>query len=327
MDRWRRSLTYRALVGLLVLTGCGEAPRPAGQLAEDALSVTLGEAPGTFPGLHNVVRVSEKLISGGVPEEDDGFASLKKLGVKTIISVDGARPDVERARRLAMRYVHLPIGYDGVPRRQALKIARAVRDLPGQVYLHCHHGRHRSPAAAVAVHLCLDGTCTPETALALLKRAGTGPNYKGLYAATGQFQAVSDEELDKVPADFPEIAKTDDFVNLMVKAEKHFDHLKQIQTAAWKAPPKHPDLDPPHEALLLREAYTELARLPEAKERGPEMHRWLGEAADTAQTLEDVLAAGREQGTLDGKAVEAAFRVSAEACAQCHRKYRDVPRP
>jgi hypothetical protein len=238
--------------------------------------------------------------------------------VKTIISVDGARPDVARARQFDMRYVHLPIGYDGVPRQQALKLARAARDLPGQVYIHCHHGKHRSPAAAAAVNLCLDGSCTSAQALNFLRRAGTGTNYRGLYAATDQFTALSHEELDQVPADFPEASQLGDFVNLMVAVERHVDHLKQ-------APANHPDLDPPHEALLLREAYTELARLPEARRRGDELHAWLLDAQEKAQALEDALRGGRPNAGPDIGSAQAAFKASADACARCHGKYRDVP--
>jgi protein tyrosine phosphatase (PTP) superfamily phosphohydrolase (DUF442 family) len=101
-------------------------------------------------GLHNVFPITDKFYSGSCPEGEAGFGSLRALGVRTVISVDGARPDVELARKHGLRYVHLPIGYDGVPRQQALRIARAVRDLPGPVYLHCHHGKHRGPVTASA---------------------------------------------------------------------------------------------------------------------------------------------------------------------------------
>src|SRR4051794_23849607 len=77
-------------------------------------------------GLHNIFRVTDRLYSGSSPEGDASFAALRKLGIKTVISVDGARPDVKRARKFGLRYVHLPIGYDGVPREQALRLARAV---------------------------------------------------------------------------------------------------------------------------------------------------------------------------------------------------------
>ena len=81
------------------------------------------------------------------------------------------------------------------------------------------------------------------------------------------------------------------------------------------------------EALLLREAYTELARLPECKERSEEMHRWLTESAADAQKLEDALRAAKQTGKADEKAIQAAFAACTNRCAQCHRKYRDdVPK-
>src|SRR5262245_57669653 len=150
------------------------------------------EAPPADPakveaaGLHNVYRITDKLLSGSSPEGDEGFESLRRLGVRTVLSVDGARPDVERAHRYGLRYVHLPIGDDGVPREQALRIAMAVRDLPGPVYVRCHHGKHRGPAAAAAAHLLLDEKCSVATAVAEMQRAGTDPHYAGLYSSPGR---------------------------------------------------------------------------------------------------------------------------------------------
>ncbi len=98
-------------------------------------------------GVHNLFRVSDRVYSGSTPDGDAGFAALERLGVKTIISVDGARPDAEAAARHGIRYVHLPFGYDGIPRDKAVALVRVARDSPGPVYVHCHHGKHRGPAA------------------------------------------------------------------------------------------------------------------------------------------------------------------------------------
>src|SRR2546423_1384396 len=115
------TLVSAAVVGSL-LCGCpgGRDTPPAGAAPAAPMPEKV-EAK----GLHNVYRLSETLYSGSSPEGDEGFASLQRLGVKTVISVDGARPDVERAHKYGLRYVHLPIGYDGVPEGQALRIARA----------------------------------------------------------------------------------------------------------------------------------------------------------------------------------------------------------
>jgi hypothetical protein len=265
------------------------------------------------------------LYSGSSPEGDAGFRSLHELGVKTVISVDGARPDVDRARQYGLRYVHLPIGYDGVPRAQALRIARAVRDLPGRVYLHCHHGKHRGPAAAAAAWRCLDAACPAADALALLRRAGTDPHYTGLYAAVKALAPPVPGELDRVAADFPEVARVNDLARLMVALDERWDHLKAVRAAGWKAPPGHADLDPPHEALQLREHYRELARLPEAKARPDDFRHLLGEAEGRAGELERAL---RDRpGSIDRAAVEQAFSRSAALCTHCHARFRDASRP
>ena len=158
-------------------------------------------------GLNNVYRLTDKLLSGSSPDGDEGFRSLQQLGVRTLISVDGARPDVELAHKHGLRYVHLPIGYDGVPEVQGQKVARAVRDLPGLVYLHCHHGKHRGPAAAAVARLCLDATCPAEAAVAWLRQAGTDPHYTGLYSTVEHFRRPAPGELDQVAADYPEVAQ------------------------------------------------------------------------------------------------------------------------
>ena len=63
------------------------------------------------PGLHNVYHLSDSIISGSEPAGRAAFEELAAMGVKTILSVDGAVPDAETASELGMRYVHVPIQY------------------------------------------------------------------------------------------------------------------------------------------------------------------------------------------------------------------------
>jgi len=128
--------------------------------------------------LPNPVMVHPKVISGGLPEGDNAFQELQSLGVKTIISVDGMKPDVDTASKFGLRYVHLPHGYDGVPSGRVKELAKAVRSLDGPIYIHCHHGKHRSPAAA-SIACVGAGLISKSMALAVLELAGTSPNYRG----------------------------------------------------------------------------------------------------------------------------------------------------
>jgi protein tyrosine phosphatase (PTP) superfamily phosphohydrolase (DUF442 family) len=284
-----------------------------------------GGKPVDMAGLHNVIQVSEKLFSGGVPEDNAGFESLKQLGIKTILSVDGARPDVARAKEFGMRYVHLPIGYDGVSQEQAMMLARAVRDLPGPIYLHCHHGKHRSPAAAAAVQFCLDDKCTVAQAVDIMKRAGTDLRYTGLLAGPQQLKRPTRQALDNVTVDFPEVAEIAALAKSMVRIDEHWDHLTLIKKADWKTPKNHPDLDPPHEALQLREHYRELARLPDVQKRPTDFKTWLADSEKAARELEEGLRQCAKATTMGTDALDKTYQRTRSLCTQCHAKYRDVP--
>ncbi|HJT79316.1 MAG TPA: hypothetical protein VJ739_19120, partial [Gemmataceae bacterium] len=250
----RQVMTAVLLLGLLAAVAGQSRPAPPAAPPAPPDSARVEAA-----GLRNVFRLTDKLYSGSIPEGDAGFRSLQKLGVKTVIDVDGLRPDVERAHKYGMRYVHVPIGYDGMTRAQALRIAKAVRDLPGPVYVHCHHGQHRGPTAAAVAHLCLDPHCTVAMAVAEMRRAGTDPRYTGLYAAPRQIGHPSAAELDRVPANFPEIAPIPDLAAAMVAIDGRMDNLKLARAAGWRTPAEHPDADPPHEALQLWEHFREVA--------------------------------------------------------------------
>jgi protein tyrosine phosphatase (PTP) superfamily phosphohydrolase (DUF442 family) len=299
-------MARRTLV-LILAAGCG---------APTATPDKPGPTPVEVEGLHNVYRLSARLYSGSGPEGDAGFAALRALGVKTVISVDGAAPDAATAGRYGLRYVHVPVSYDGIPREKAWRMARAARDLPGPVYVHCHHGQHRGPAAAACVLLALDPSFTRDDAAAWLAQAGTDPRYRGLIELPRTLPRPSAADLDALPADFPAVVAVPDLTRLMVAIDARWDHLKAAKAAGWKAPPGHPDIDPPHEALQLLELYREAGRLPDVTRRGEGFLALLQEAEQATGELEKALRG-------DVGAAQAAFEQSQALCGRCHTKYRD----
>ena len=139
-----------------------------------------------FPGLRRLIRVSDRIYSGAEPAGDAGFESLCKLGVRIVVSVDGARPDVEAARKYGLRYVHIPIAYSGIPAQAKAQLARVMEEA-GPIYFHCHHGQHRGPAAAAAACIA-SGEADGESAKAILHKAGTSEKYAGLWRDVAQYQ-------------------------------------------------------------------------------------------------------------------------------------------
>jgi protein tyrosine phosphatase (PTP) superfamily phosphohydrolase (DUF442 family) len=275
------------------------------------------------PGLENLFQATDRVFSGGQPEGDEGFAALRKLGVKTIISVDGTRPDADRAATHGLRYVHLPHGYDGIAANTAARLVQAALTVDGPIYVHCHHGKHRGPAAVGLICQATAGW-TPQQAVAWLKQAGTAADYAGLYRANAEFRPPSPAQLAGVPTDFPARAEVSGLVDAMVEIDHRWDNLKAIQQAGWRVPANQPDLVPASEALLLQEAYAELRRSHEAKAKGEQFMEQVRLAEAGAKDLLALLQL--KPGALDetaGKQADALFKSAGQSCASCHRQFRN----
>ena len=297
------------------------SPTPPAVPAQPAITTpSLSDSkPVHLPGLHNVVAYHDNYYSGGVPESSEAFDTLKFLGIKTVISVDGAIPDVKSAEARGIRYIHLPIGYNGFDDTRRLELARATRDAlnDGPVYIHCHHGKHRSAAAAAAAVTAL-GYMSADDAIARMKVSGTAPNYIGLYACVASTTAVDLTTLDSVPADFPSVSKPADFVQAMLDLDEMLDHLTQIKNANWKAPADHPDLVPAAEAGRLADTPRILAESSRAQREKPGFAQALLDDSANAQRLEDSILAGADSATLTDH-----LKLVAASCKDCHAKYRD----
>lgn len=267
-------------------------------------------------GVQNAFRATERIYSGSQPEGDAAFAAIAKLGIKTLISVDGSQPDVEAARKYGLRYIHLPFGYDGVPTNRVAELAKAAASGAGPFFVHCHHGKHRGPTAVAVMCRAGDGW-TAEHAAAWLHAAGTAEEYAGLYRAAREFQAPTADQLAAVK-ELPEIARTSSLVEAMVAIDAHLDHLKRSQDAGWKTPPGHADVSPAHEATMLWEQFRELGRTDDTAKRTEDYRVKLTSAEHATDSLHKLL---REPA--DTAAINAAFKTTGQTCAACHKKYRN----
>ncbi len=267
------------------------------------------------PGLENAHWLTGSVISGAQPEGDAAFGELAALGVKTLISVDGAKPDADAARRYGLRTVHLPIGYDGVPAERARELAKAILELPGPVYIHCHHGLHRSPAAA-AVACVVAGQMTNDQAVDAMKTLGTGPQYLGLWASAREARPAEASVLRELKVEFREVVPIPPLAEAMVGLDEVFERLQLCAKAGWRKPAEHPDLDPAHEALRAREILTEIVRTDDCRSRPEDFRSWMGGAKSAAEQLESRLRAAESP--------DQAFTALKQSCATCHKPYRNV---
>lgn len=274
-------------------------------------------------GIENLFQASDRVFSGGQPAGDDAFAALQMLGVKTIISVDGTPPEVERAAKFGLRYVHLPHGYDGIPTDTAVRLAKVAATVDGPLFVHCHHGKHRGPAAVGLICQATAGWTT-NLAVAWLQQAGTAADYPGLYRVNAEFQPPSPAQLAGVSTNFPAQAKVSGLVEAMVALDHHWDNLKAIQQAGWRAPAQQPDLVPASEAKLLGEAYRELGRTAGAQAKGHQFLEQLRQAEARAEEFHALLQAHTTApATASGQRAEELFKAAGQSCARCHRQFRN----
>lgn len=270
----------------------------------------------TLEGIENAFRVRPDLYSGGQPDEA-GFAELAKLGVKTVISVDGAAPDLELAHKYGIRYVHLPMGYDGVPVEQQQKLVKARLTFRGPVYIHCHHGKHRGPAAVMALCRATDSTLSADKARDALKLMGTASRYAGLYASVAATRPPTVEELRRLPQDFPEQVEVSAMVEQMGTIDGAWDRL---QAASKRGAASSDDLQKLLTVVVeLEELVTEAGRLTDDDQTALKQ----AFAVSAEQIRREREALERARGSLTPDAFEQLTARLDQSCSQCHTKFRD----
>lgn len=263
-----------------------------------------GAEPAPIPGIKNLRQVTPTILCGSQPESSDSFEALARRGVKVIVSVDGASPLIEEAHKYGLRYVHVPIGYGKIGPQQRADLVEAVKTAGGPVFMHCHHGKHRGPAAAGYCGMAA-GQLTQEQGLLLLTEAGTRKDYTGLWEAIQKF------EPPKIPAgNLVEVAEVEPIVAAMVRIENHWTGLEKSLQAGQAL-----DAEARQELLLLTEEFRELPRQHMTSDED------LKKQMQLAQEATDSLLKAVESGAEAAKIKQAAERVS-QRCVDCHAAHR-----
>jgi len=315
-----RSVLVSAFAALTAtgVVACAGSQHSDSPLARAQVSVKPELKAMDSEALHQLIRLSDNVYSGAAPEGAEAFAALRELGVRTLVCVDSAHPDVEGAAAYGLRYLHIPIGYDGVPEAKQMAIVAAMEEKDGPYYFHCHHGKHRGPAAA-AIALRADSGCSADTARMVLEMAETSTGYPGLWRDVETWTAP--------PADAPRpavgpIAEVSDFEGAMAAIDRTWDRMKLARAADWGAPEDHPDLVAANEAQALVEGLeASLRKPPQEYLTDAEFLRQLEESTRAARALRDGLGEGVAVSAED---LEARFEEVRSSCKSCHLDYRDV---
>ena len=264
--------------------------------------------------LANLISVSTSIYSGGTPDGTQAFNELKKLGIQTIVSVDGAKPRVDLAKQANMRYIHIPIGYDGISDEEKATLAEVFSQSSAPYYFHCHHGTHRGPAA-LASALRITRTISLEEANRYLTFAGTSSHYKGLW------KAVEDSSKTmKLPPPLPLQSTTSvsSMAGAMAQIDEIYDNLKYLKKHQWKPDLSKPDITPAHQSLMLLELLKEIPRTSDNKQlQSPAFIKYLESNTTHAKELEQSL---RLKNYTEASK---SLKNLKSSCIDCHSDFRD----
>lgn len=288
-------------------------------LAILATAAHRSQAPARQP-LENLVFVEPDVISGSAPLDEAAFEQLATLSVRTIISVEAFPPDVQTAGRYGLRYVHLPIGYDGMTSDDLLRLAYALRTAPRPIYVHCFHGRHRSPAAVAAAEVVL-GRLSVRQAERVLEAAGTSPSYPGLFAALDLAARLDPQWLACAAGPLPERVEPEPFLLAMGRIDRTWNTLWGGRQRQWKLAGADAATFASDADALAEQFRTAATHVPQ-RWRRESIVQQLASAAQRAARLGEALRTGRLSAASDH-----ADRLRA-SCRRCHADTRNrLPMP
>ncbi len=203
----------RILSLLLALGGAGLSPAwlpGTATLAQSSKTAGVSAEKLKRPGIPNLGRVSETLYRGGQPE-DEGFESLKDLGVQIVVNFrETEKAEKEERRRveaLGMKYVEIPwSGFDHPDNGQVAEFLDVLKQNPKKkVFVHCRRGAERTGVMVAAYRMVFDGW-TPEQALNEMEEF----KFRGLFF----------RHLKKYIRTFPEEIQNDPRLQAVVRVKK-----------------------------------------------------------------------------------------------------------
>ena len=313
----------------------------AAKAAQAALPPRVDPAPAVpekpaFPpahaALHGAYKLGENknLFAGLSAATDAEFAALRELGVHTILHVGGDAPNTELAAASKIRCVHIPLGFRAITPLQMQTLARALRDLPGPLYIESAEGV-RAFAAAVIAQLTL-GQIECAAGPATLNALGVPEAYSGLFAAVKSAVKADAATLNALHPEFLPRASVNPMVGAMVELDAIWKRIETSRGENWNAPVRPGPLDVKaakdagveRDASLLLERYLALSRIEGVADQPPAYRDILSEGVAGAASFTFSLGEWKKEQTPESQsAVSSTFKRSAQTCFNCHAQFRD----
>jgi len=107
-----------------------------------------------LPGLANVGRVAPGVYRGAEPGKD-GYATLKALGIRTVIDMRTSESEKQQVEAAGMKAVAIPIemSRNGLQEKVDRVVALMADPANQPVYVHCRHGQDRTGIVIAAYRM------------------------------------------------------------------------------------------------------------------------------------------------------------------------------
>jgi tyrosine-protein phosphatase SIW14 len=162
----------------------------------------------TAPGVPNFHQVSDKIYRGGQPQEE-GWQSLAKLGVKTVVDLrqqdeHDTSSEAQSVQAAGMHYVNVPMKGTVAPTDEQIRKVLGLLDAaPGSpVFVHCRRGADRT-GTVIACYRMSHDRWQNEKALHEAKSHGMSWLEFGMKHYIQSFHPFADQAAPQVEAAAP----------------------------------------------------------------------------------------------------------------------------
>ena len=288
-------------------------------LSKQTVHVPLNaEKPFAYPGLNQIVAFDSRVFSGSKPVGRLGMKTLRSMGVDTIICVDGVAPDVNNATLFNINTIHIPLKYISPSKEQVLDLATALNtgQQNGKVYIHCHHGKHRSAAAAAVALLAL-GQSDVKSMTAKMRISQTSSHYKGLWDAVNNQTKIDPLSILANNKKMPAAVKPEGITLQMIAIDEAMDRLQLLQRNNWTTPKTHPDLAPASDAGLISEVLRQMQLSDDINQFALDYETKMINALHHANSLEEAV-----NENLSTHELNQFMNRLEQSCINCHDAFR-----
>jgi tyrosine-protein phosphatase SIW14 len=186
--------------GMLTYVGVGTHPMAFDLHGPSRLPLSVPRHD--IPGIPNFAKVSDELYRGGQPTRQ-GFAELRRMGIKTVVNLRETGTDRLGVRGTGMRYVHLRVNPNGPTDEEVaafLEVLQEDGNLP--VFVHCKMGADRT-GTLVAIYRVVHQDWPMEEAVKEFPRFGFHDVWAGLLDYLEQFDPERIEQMIGAPPSPP----------------------------------------------------------------------------------------------------------------------------